>query len=139
MSQIQASAHRGWTVEGFEQFWSKPDLALVPGVRQMVTPDIVGYWPQPFGIVRGAAPYIAVIEKLLTGLPDFRLEVGESASNGDFHFVRWIARGTGPDGAFETTGIDRLRLRDGLVCENYVVSGHPFFAWAADRVLVPAS
>ncbi len=139
MSHTQTTARRGWTVEEFEQFWSRPDLALVPAVSQMVTPDIVGYWPAPFGVVRTAAPYIKVIETLLTGLPDFRLEVAESAASGDFHFVRWIARGTGPDGPFETVGVDRLRLRDGLVCENYVVSGHPFFSWAADRVLVPSS
>ncbi|MGH8539462.1 MAG: hypothetical protein ACRETW_03025, partial [Stenotrophobium sp.] len=41
-------------------------------------------------------------------------------SNGDFAFVRWIAQANGVNGRFEFSGIDRLRLRDGLVAENII-------------------
>ena len=45
--------------------------------------------------------------------------------------VEW--RGTGPDGAFQAIGVDRVRLRYGLVAENLIVSDHPIFAVLARR------
>jgi hypothetical protein len=49
-----------------------------------------------------------------------RLSVAEHATNGDVVFVRWIMRATGRKGPFELSGIDRIRLRDGRVCENVI-------------------
>ena len=37
----------------------------------------------------------------------------------------------GPHGRFECTGIDRVLLRDGLVCENRIYSDHEIFAHLA--------
>ena len=62
------------------------------------------YWPSPFGVARGAVPYLEVIRRILTGLPDFHLEVAESAANGEFHFVRWIANGVGAEGFIRVYG-----------------------------------
>ena len=60
-------------------------------------------------------------------VPDLRLELGEHAANGDVVFLRWSARGTGPDGPFEGIGTDRFRLRDGLVAESLIMSDLPIF------------
>jgi hypothetical protein len=57
----------------------------------------------------------------------------EHATNGEFVFLRWNGRGTGPDGAFQAIGVDRVRLRDGLVAENLILSDHPIFAVLAKR------
>jgi hypothetical protein len=53
-------------------------------------------------------------------LPDLRLEVAEHADNGEHIFVRWIMRATGRHGAFEMGGVDRIKVRDGLVAENRI-------------------
>jgi len=49
-------------------------------------------------------------------------------------FVRWIARGTGPNGAFEAVGVDRIIAPNGYVKENLIVSDHPIFAEFAKHV-----
>jgi hypothetical protein len=71
---------------------------------------------------------------LLEVCPDFSLEVPEVATSGDLNFVRWIAHGTGPSGAFQFYGCDRARLREGVVCENYVFCDDPFFSRVAERL-----
>jgi predicted SnoaL-like aldol condensation-catalyzing enzyme len=81
--------------------------------------------------VEGAERYVEVIATLLKVCPDFTARVAETASAGDCTFLRWIATGTGPEGWFELTGCDRMRLRDGHVCENYVFADHPLFALVA--------
>jgi hypothetical protein len=123
MSQA-GEATRTWTPQAFMAFWKHPDATRVIGA---VTPDIVGFWPRPIGEVRGAAPYVGVIATLLRVCPDFALEVAEAAVSGDLTFIRWIATGTGPEGPFRFNGCDRVRLRGGQVCENYVFCDHPFF------------
>ena len=121
-----------WTPEGFKAFWSRPsDPWRVMGA---VTEDIVGHWPRPIGTVSSAVPYVRVIEALLDVCPDFSLEVPEVATNGDLVFLRWIASGSGPDGAFRINGCDRVRLRGGHVCENYVFCDDPFFARVAEAL-----
>jgi SnoaL-like domain len=123
-----AQPGRHWSVDAFKAFWSKPDVSTVSGV---LTEDVVGYWPRPIGIVRGACDYTEVIETILRVCPDFHLKVPEHAVSGDFAFVRWIAMGTAPAGAFEFTGCDRVRTRNGQVCENYVFCDDPFFVHLA--------
>lgn len=131
MSQAaQTDVRRDWSVDAFKAFWARPDVSHVPGIRTAVTDDIVGYWPRPIGVIRGAEPYLRVIAAVLTVCRDWSLTVPEYAQDGEFHFVRWVATGTGPEGPFEFTGCDRVRTRDGQVCENYVFCDHPFF----DRV-----
>jgi hypothetical protein len=111
-------APRVWTPDLFADFWSEPDLEFIPSI---ITDDIVGYWPGS-QVVRGTKEYMRALEDLLTLLPDMNLEVRERAMTDDreFGFSRWIMHATGANGPFEMVGADRTRVRDGLVCENYV-------------------
>jgi hypothetical protein len=108
----------GWTTELFAQFWSAPDLKYLPSI---ITDDVVGYWPGG-RTVRGKAEYMQALDDLLTLLPDLRLEVPEHtmSADGEFGFSRWVMHATGANGPFEMNGMDRTRVREGLVCENYV-------------------
>lgn len=72
---------------------------------------------------------------MLTFIPDLRAELKEYAVNGDVMFIRWVARGAGPDGGrFEALGADRLLAPNGYVTENLILSDHPIFAAFAKRV-----
>jgi hypothetical protein len=122
-----------WSVGSFAAFWDKPDPAVVPAV---LGPDVVGRWPGEDEPVRGPDAYTARLARLLELLPDLRLDVAESATNGEFTFIRWVMQATGLHGPFEITGIDRVRVRGGLVVENVItydtaeferLSGHPSY------------
>lgn len=120
MSQSDASGHspERWSIEGYQAFWANPDPSLI---KYVVTDDVLGDWPGDSEPVRGVGDYVSRIEEVLRRVPDLKLEVAEHAQNGDFVFIRWIAKGTGAEGKpFEFSGIDRLRLRDGRVAENIV-------------------
>jgi hypothetical protein len=109
-------ARPAWSVKAFANFWAKPDPKLIPG---FLTPDVVGHWPgeEP---VRGVEAYTQALAGVIALLPDIRLEIAEHAVNGEFVFIRWIMRATGRKGPFQFTGIDRVRVRDGLVAENII-------------------
>jgi hypothetical protein len=107
-----------WSVEGFRAFWSDPDPARVP---QVLTEDVVGHWAGLDEPVHGREDYTRCIAALVDALPGMYLEVAEHAQNGDFVFVRWIMHATGEHGPFALHGIDRVRVRDGIVAENVVV------------------
>ena len=119
-------AARIWTPDLFADFWAEPDLKYLPSI---ITDDIVGYWPGG-QLVRGARDYVKALEDLLALLPDLRLEVPERAmtADGEYGFSRWIMHATGHNGRFEMVGADRTRLRDGLVCENYIFFDSAQFA-----------
>jgi ketosteroid isomerase-like protein len=117
MTEQAAREKAGWSVEAFAKFWANPDPALV---APLVTEDVVGYWPGAGEPVRGRDDYTRAIEEILMLLPGMRLEVAEYAVNGDVTFVRWIMHAAGADGPFTISGIDRVKLRDGLVCENII-------------------
>jgi ketosteroid isomerase-like protein len=123
---------RRWTVDSFAAFWSNPDPSQVAGV---LTDDVVGHWPGRDEPVRGPEAYIECIAALVEALPDVRLSVAEHAENGEHVFVRWIMRATGEHGPFEHHGIDRLRLRDGLVAENVIVTDTAAFEARSGRPL----
>jgi SnoaL-like domain len=107
----------GWTTGLFAEFWAAPDLKFIPSI---ITDDIVGYWPGR--TVRGAQEYMQALEELLALLPDLYLDVPEHtmSAGGEFGFSRWVMHATGANGPFEMNGMDRTRVRDGLVCENYI-------------------
>src|SRR5215217_2567092 len=119
-------APRIWTPDLFADFWSAPDLDYIASI---ITDDVVGYWPGG-QVARGAEEYVKVLEDLLSLLPDLRLEVPERAmtEDGKYGFARWIMRATGKNGRFQMVGADRTRIRDGLVCENYVFFDSAEFA-----------
>jgi SnoaL-like domain len=130
INTVLADPRHKWSVEAFRHYWKAP---YAPRAMP-VTADVVGYWPHPIGVVRGADDYISVIATILEVCPDFRLTVAEHAATGDFAFLRWIATGTGPDGGFEFDGCDRVQTRDGHVCENYIFCDDPFFARVAAEI-----
>ena len=132
---VGAQSARGWSVDGWRAFWGapSPEVAL-KRVPTVVTPDVEAVWPRVPGRVQGSGEYARRIVDLLAVVPDLRLELGEHAANGEFIFLRWTARGTGPDGPFEGIGADRFRLRDGLVAESLIMSDLPVFEALARRV-----
>ena len=109
-------AARKWTTQLFADFWAAPDVDYVPLI---ITDDVVGIWPGE-QVVQGAEAYVQVLRDLLGQLPDLRLEVHEHAMSGEFGFSRWTMHATGAKGPFQMVGMDRTRVRDGLVCENYI-------------------
>jgi hypothetical protein len=108
----------GWSVDGFAQFWSNPNPALVPAA---LTEDVVGYWPGRDDPVRGRDDYTKCIADLVDALPGMYLTVAEHAESRDFVFIRWVLHARGDHGPFELTGIDRVRTRAGQVAENVIV------------------
>ena len=112
----QTQTRPPFTAAAFQVFWADPSPDAVSA--DAFVPDVVGYWPDT--VVRGVEDYTARLRKLLELLPDLRLEVGEHADNGEHIFVRWIMRATGRHGAFEMGGVDRIKVRDGLVAENRI-------------------
>jgi ketosteroid isomerase-like protein len=117
-ARLEEMFEAGWTTDLFAEFWTAPDLKLIPSI---ITDDVVGYWPGG-RTVRGKAEYMQALKNLLALLPDLWLDVKEHAmsEDGKFGFSRWVMRATGANGPFELAGMDRTRVRDGLVCENYV-------------------
>ncbi len=133
---LAQSQPRGpFTIEGWKAAWADPSpdrvMARIPLIT---TPDVAGYWPRTIRPVRGAKEYAQRIVDLLTFIPDFRAELLEHASNGDVMFLRWVAKGTGPDGRFEAVGVDRLIVPNGYVAENLILSDHPIFGTLAKHV-----
>ena len=120
-----AQQPRSPMVEGFARFWANPDPTVLPA---LLAADVVGHFPGDPEPVCGRDAYVAKIAQFLKLLPDLRLEVAEHATNGEFHFIRWIGRATGAKGPVELSGIDRIRVQDGLVAENYVVFDTARFA-----------
>jgi hypothetical protein len=114
--EMRRMVAEGWSPELFAAFWAAPDPKYLP---DMVTDDIVGHWPGA-GSVHGAESYIAALVELIALLPDIRLEVPAHAVNGDVAFVRRVMRATGANGPFSLNGVDCVRTRDGLVCENFI-------------------
>jgi ketosteroid isomerase-like protein len=112
-------------VQSFAAFWANPQPQMLRGA---VGEDVAVYYPGAAEAQRGPEAYMAAVQRYLDAVPDLRLEVVEYAHNGDDTFVRWLARGTGKHGRFELTGVDRIRVRDGLVVENRIFYDSAEFA-----------
>src|SRR5262249_1058163 len=105
----------GFTVDTFAEFWAKPELT---GADVPLAEDVIGDWPGE--VVHGREDYVDRLAKLLAMVPDLHLDVAEHAQSGEYLFIRWVAHGTGIDGPFEFTGMDRIRVVDGIVTENVI-------------------
>jgi uncharacterized protein (DUF1330 family) len=125
----------GWSIEGWARFWAKPDPEIARRrLPTVVHPDgVLGYWPGGGPPVRGLADYLQRILDLLDLIPDLHLTLEEQAVGDDNVFLRWTGSGTGPDGPFQCNGVDRLKLKDGLVIENRIISDHGIFRILAER------
>jgi SnoaL-like domain len=104
-----------FTIEHWAALWAQPHPELA---ARVVTPDVVGFCPgDDTDPVRGVTQYKQRVARFVARFPNLRLEVAEHASNGDFLFVRWIARTAAPARPLMFSGVDRIQLRDGLVKE----------------------
>jgi SnoaL-like domain len=118
-----------FSAELWAAFWAAPDMSRG---MDILTDDIIGYWPGDPEPVRGFKAYTQKIADLLTAAPDLHLELVDSATAAgdadgeELFFLHYIGRGTGPDGPFEIRGLDRVRTRDGMVVEN-VIRYEPVF------------
>jgi hypothetical protein len=127
MTEI-ASAPK-FSAELFAAFWAAPDLSH--GL-DILDDEIVGYWPGDPQPVRGIAAYTAKIAEILDAAPDLKLEVVDSATvpgtaeGEQLVFLHYTGRGTGPSGAFQIRGLDRVRTRGGMVVENVIRYDPPF-------------
>jgi len=115
--QTAAIEREGFTVDTFARFWAKPDLSTP---SDDLREDVIGYWPGSDEPVRGREEYVGALGELLARVPDLTLEVVESADNGEYLFIRWVAHATGAGGPVEHTGIDRVKVVDGQVVENRI-------------------
>jgi ketosteroid isomerase-like protein len=107
----------GFTAETFASFWAKPDLSTP---SDQLHEDVIGYWPGTDEPVRGRDEYVGALRELLARVPDLTLSVAETADNGEYLFIRWVAHATGADGRIEHTGVDRIKVVDGRVVENRI-------------------
>jgi hypothetical protein len=116
----------GFTAKTFAQFWAKPDLSqtaatnTAAGSTDVIDHDVVGYWPGSDEPVRGRDEYVGALQELLARVPDLTLQVMESADNGEYLFIRWVAHATGVNGRIEHPGVDRIKVVDGKVVENRI-------------------
>ncbi|WP_049813141.1 nuclear transport factor 2 family protein [Bradyrhizobium japonicum] len=117
-----------WSIDSWRNFWANPSIDVArKRVPTVVSPEVVGYWPSIKEPVRGTEMYLTRVVQFLTLIPDLRLKLEEHATSGSDTFLRWSATGRGPDGPLEFNGVDRIRLKDGLVIENRVISDHQIF------------
>ena len=124
----------GWSIANWIGFWSNPKPELVRArVPRVVTPDVTGYWPFARRKAQGVKEYCEKILAILALVPDLKLELNEFAVDGNCVFIRWTGHGTGPDGSFTATGVDRVITKNGLVYENRIFSDCEIFKWLAER------
>ena len=119
---------QGWSIDSWRNFWANPSIEIARRrVPTVVQPDVSGYWPTVVEPVRGTEMYLKRITQFLTLVPNLHITLEEHATNGVDNFLRWSAIGMGSDGPFAFNGVDRVRLRDGLVLENRIISDHSIF------------
>ena len=117
MTEETTVEREGFTAESFARFWANPDLSTP---SDDLDDDVVGYWPGEDQPVRGRDEYVGALSELLARLPDLTLSVAESADDGEYVFIRWVAHATGVDGPIEQTGVDRIKVENGKVVENRI-------------------
>lgn len=102
----------------YEQFWQAPDRNVVPSV---ITEDIAANWPGPRGIGVGVEHYLRQIDRILSVMPDIKLEVIDHLAEGNTAFLEFRAYGTIDGESVEFFGIDRFKVaEDGRVHDSKV-------------------
>ncbi len=112
----------------YRRLWNERDFSVIP---DWISPDFVGHYtsrPEP---VRGVEGFRSVVDELLTGFPDLRMEIEDTISEGDKVVSRVAAVGThrgvfngwAPTGLTVTsTFVGIERYVDGLCVEEWVYS-----------------
>ncbi len=107
----------------FEEF-SKDNLQ---GVADLMAPDHVFHFPLAPG-PQDKAQHVASQQRIKSIFPDYRAEIVDQIAEGDMVMSRLIVRGTqqgefmgqpGTGQTFEITTINIMRIRDGLVVDEW--------------------
>ncbi|MFF5208390.1 nuclear transport factor 2 family protein [Streptosporangium sp. NPDC000396] len=98
-------------------FWNAPDPARLD---TLTDPDIVLRWPGQPEPIRGRQAWSAQVAGALQRFPDLRLEVTGHAFNDDLSFISWRATATANGEVISWEGIDRMRLKNGVVVDSMV-------------------
>jgi steroid delta-isomerase-like uncharacterized protein len=107
----------------FEEF-SKGNLQ---GVADLMAPDHVFHFPL-FPEPQDKAQHVAGQQRIKGIFPDYRAEIVDQIAEGDMVMSRLIVRGTqqgeflgqpGTGQTFEITTINIMRIRDGLVVDEW--------------------
>ena len=104
-------------VDRWAEFWSAPDPARL---GQLAAADIELRYPGLPEPLRGLEAWREQVASIVRRLPDVRLAVTAYAKNGDLCFVSWRGNATAGGRPITWEGIDRMRLRDGLVVDSMV-------------------
>jgi hypothetical protein len=104
-------------VDRWAGFWTAPDPARV---ADLAAPGIELRYPGLSEPLHGVEAWRDRVASIVERLPDIRLTVTDHATTGDLCFISW--RGTATVGGHPISweGIDRMRLRDGLVVDSLV-------------------
>lgn len=105
-------------VESWAAFWAAPDPAEIDSLSGV---DIEMKWPGQDQPIRGLEAWRERVTGMLQRFPDLTLTVTSSAGEGDVVFISWRADTTIDGHARSWEGIDRMRMRDGVVADSLVV------------------
>ena len=104
-------------VDRWAAFWNAPDPARVGG---LAADDIELRYPGLPEPVRGVEAWRERVASIVGRFPDVRLTVTAYARVDDLCFVSWRGTATAREHPIAWEGIDRMRLRDGLVVDSLV-------------------
>ncbi|MFI5897011.1 nuclear transport factor 2 family protein [Actinoplanes sp. NPDC051513] len=104
-------------VDRWAGFWSAPDPARVD---DLAAPEIELRYPGLAEPLRGVEAWRDRVASIVDRFPDIRLTVTDHAAAGDLCFVSWRGNATVNGKSLSWEGIDRMRLRDGLVVDSLV-------------------
>jgi SnoaL-like protein len=89
-------------------------------VRSLTDPDIVLTYPGLPEPIRGVDAWAARVAGMLERFPDLRLEITDHAQRDDMVFISWRGHATVGGVSIEWEGIDRMRMRNGVVVKSLV-------------------
>ncbi|MBB4698031.1 nuclear transport factor 2 family protein [Paractinoplanes abujensis] len=104
-------------VDRWAAFWAAPDPARV---GDLAATDIELRYPGLPEPLRGVEAWRARVASIVQRFPDVRLTVTAHATADDLCFVSWRGTATAAGNPITWEGIDRMRLRDGLVVDSLV-------------------
>jgi ketosteroid isomerase-like protein len=104
-------------VDRWAAFWAAPDPARV---GELAAADIELRYPGQPEPLRGLQAWRERVASIVERLPDVRLTVTAHATAGDVCFVSWRGTATAGGHPIAWEGIDRMRVRNGLVVDSLV-------------------
>jgi predicted SnoaL-like aldol condensation-catalyzing enzyme len=106
--------------EWFQSFWAAPSGAAV---AKMFAPHAKIHFTG-VGTMSGES-YVDWMENLLAEQPDLVVTPVDYAGSGDLIYIFWNAASTIDGVHRKWYGVDRFRIENGVVVEEYVISTRP--------------